>query len=266
MINKLKKNNRFIKFQSNQLLKKLTIKEKIIYGKINQYFTEYVNFYKIEINEILNIHNVFVSNYIEDCKNFKKTKNYKNARNKNFQLDRIHYDIILILSCLLLPHRFKIINEVFNFNYKNNNALFVGIGSGLEIFLLEDKISNYDAYDINISSFVKKKFKNNINQKIFKFNKKNYNYIFAIELLEHLQQPYILITEFYKSLEKNGILFSTTAKNIPQFDHHYNFTNQIKFEDKIKQIGFKILSKKIIKHLGFKDNLNSNNIFYRLQK
>ena len=268
MIDELKKKDRFIKLQSNQLLEKLNSKEIILYKEINIYFSDYVNFYKIPANEIIKIHNSFVQNYLEDCKKFFLTKDYKIARDKNYKLDRKQYDIILILSCLLLPHRFNILNELVNFNFKDkkNKTLFIGIGSGLEIFLLRDKIRNYEAYDINISSFVKKKFKDKINQKLYTYKKNLYYYIFAIELLEHLEQPFKMLDELYKSLYKNSILFTTTAKNIPQFDHYYNFTNKKKFEEKIKIIGFKILSKKILRHSGLKNNLNSNNILYKLKK
>ena len=118
MIDKLKDKNRFIKFQSSQLLTKFNDEDKIIYYKINQYLTEYLKFYNIKLEEVLNIHNSFIQNYIDDCKNFKITKKYETARSKNFKFGRIDYDIILILSCLLLPHRFNIINEIVNFDYK----------------------------------------------------------------------------------------------------------------------------------------------------
>ena len=66
---------------------------------------------------------------------------------------------------------------------------------------------------------------------------------------------------------KNGSkIICTTAKNIPQFDHLYNFKSQINFENKIKKIGFKIIFKKIILHNLDLQNIKSDNVFYIIKK
>ena len=55
-------------------------------------------------------------------------------------------------------------------------------------------------------------------------------------------------------------------KNIPQFDHMYNFRSQKSFEKRIKKIGFKIFLKKIILHEDEFQKIGSNNVFYILKK
>ncbi len=56
--------------------------------------------------------------------------------------------------------------------------------------------------------------------------KKKYDTIFAIELLEHLENPYEIMESFGRSLKKDGRLIITTARNVPQFDHLFNFTDE----------------------------------------
>ena len=67
-------------------------------------------------------------------------------------------------------------------------------------------------------------------------------------------------------MKKNSRLVCTTAKNIPQFDHLYNFTSSADFEKKVKKIGFKIFYSNKIDHLYDLQKINSNNIFYILKK
>jgi 2-polyprenyl-3-methyl-5-hydroxy-6-metoxy-1,4-benzoquinol methylase len=50
-----------------------------------------------------------------------------------------------------------------------------------------------------------------------------YDAILLIEVLEHLAKPQSLVSQAAKSLTEYGRMFLTTAIDIPQFDHLYNF-------------------------------------------
>ena len=69
-----------------------------------------------------------------------------------------------------------------------------------------------------------------------------------------------------KSLLQGGILYLTTAKNLPQFDHLYNFENPAEFEQKLKSYELEIIYKDVIVHNNLNREFSSNNIFYVCKK
>ena len=106
----------------------------------------------------------------------------------------------------------------------------------------------------------------NLKKKNFDFFENNFDTIFLIEFLEHLRKPYDFLEKIYRSMKNNSKIICTTAKNIPQFDHLYNFISAKNFENKVKKIGFKIKFKEKIIHDLDMERINSDNIFYILQK
>ena len=268
MIDLLSANDKFLRFQAKRVLDNLNTNQRVIYEKINSYLDKYIKFSGYENDDISVIYKNFIKDYTDDCKKFLKTGLYPIELNTNQRVQkREDYDLVLIISCLLTNHRFKIIEEIMSFNHYGDHSLFIGVGSGLEIYLLEGKIKNFSAYDISISNFAKTKFNKYIYEELYEFKEeRQYNDIFAIELLEHIKNPYDFLNELFKSLIEGGMLHCTTAKNIPQFDHLYNFIDNEEFIRNVKKIGFNIEYYCEIKHIGFDSKLNSNNIFYRLIK
>jgi 2-polyprenyl-3-methyl-5-hydroxy-6-metoxy-1,4-benzoquinol methylase len=159
----------------------------------------------------------------------------------------------------------KNISEAEN---NSDNCLIVGAGSGLELLLLRDKFRNVDAYDISISDFCKYKFSDlNLFEKKYDSGcEKKYDAIYAIELLEHLENPYEILSDFSQSLKKNGRLIVTTIKNVPQFDHLFNFSDENEFETKVKNLGFNVLHKQVIKHNYYLFRLDANKCFYVMSR
>ena len=54
----------------------------------------------------------------------------------------------------------------------------------------------------------------------------------------------------FKSLIEGGMLHCTTAKNIPQFDHLYNFIDNEEFIRNVKKIGFNIQNTAIVNFIS----------------
>ena len=257
----------FFSFQRRNILSKLNARQLKLYNQINKYLEEYLKFYNIGPKKVIGLYKRFLKSYALDCKQFIETNYYPaGLTGKINELDRMEYDIILIISCLLSFHRFRIIDEISNYKYISESSLFIGIGPGLEVFLIKDRFEKFDAYDLEISDFIKNIFNKNIYEKKFTFKKRTYKNIFAIEILEHLEKPYELLGELYNSLDKEGIISLTTAKNIPQFDHLYNFENENDFLQNIEKIGFQVVYRKLIEHQSSIKELNANNIFYRLKR
>ena len=239
--------------------------------KIDNYFNDFIDYNNIPFNDIIKRYNNFLIRYSSDIENFLSSGKYPYLLDKNKSVQRIDYHISLILSTVLTIPRHRIINNLYNYckNIKGN-ILIIGLGSGLELEILYS-LSSYkriDAYDISISNFVKDRFKNksNIVESEFNGNDEFYDFIIAIELLEHLSNPYQFLSMCYQSLKKEGIILTTTATDIPQFDHLYNFDNENYFEKKIKNIGLSISYSEEIKHHQLKKNFHPKNTWYILNK
>ena len=232
MIHKLADLDKSIKFQFSRIYNSNEEWFDVI-NLLNDYLNEYTNYYRISLEDTLDKYHQFVNRYIDDLKYFEKYRLYpfQIENSSEIHIDRTTYDIFLILSALVTKHRFQIMKNICKIILEAENCLIVGVGSGLELALLKDKFIDIDAYDMSISDFCKNKFSRlNLFEEIYESNLlQSYDAIFAIELLEHLEYPYKILHDFSKSLRKNGRLIITTAKNVPQFDHLYNFVNENEF-------------------------------------
>lgn len=248
-IEKISKQDMSIKFLFSRIINNLTDNELTYYKFIDQYFYDYCKFNNVTVEKIINTRFKFSKKYILDIKNFKNYKKYPFLFNDNFKLSRIEYDIILILSYLIEKHRFEIIKCILKKKY-TGNILFVGSGPSVEVALVKSFSSkcHIHCYDKNFNSFVQKKFKKEIFIGEYNFKKKNFfDYIFLIEFLEHIQKPFIFLNKIKKNLNKTGKIIMTTAINIPQFDHYYNFKEK-EILKKIMKYKLKSLFYKKIDH------------------
>ncbi len=262
-------NYRILDLQRNNLIKSFDEYDRKIYEQIENHVDQYIEFYNLTDSQVYDHHLSFLKIFLRHQELFNKDKKYPYERDGIItKIPRIQYDISLLLSCLLTKHRFEIMKNLSLFMKKNmGKVAIIGTGPGLEISLTKDLCKSIVAYDIEISDFVKIKFPRIFKKELFRFSKDTkYDYIFAIELLEHLHEPTELLRHIYQSLEVGGVTSLTTAKNIPQFDHLYNFDNEDIFERDLDQIGFKIKEKKIIKHNYLRKDNDVNNIFYILKK
>lgn len=267
MINSLIKKDARLKYFYSNLRSFLTSPQKILQKKIDKFLNIYCKYHKLDQKKILNLYFKFLKSYSKDCENFVKTRKYPyKLNNRTRKIERISYDLALIISCLVTSHRFGIMEQISKLKI-SHNCLFVGVGTGLEIFILKKKLKNYLAFDPGSSNFIfniiKKK---NFRKKNYNFSIENSDTIFAIEFLEHLSKPYEFLKKIFLSMKKNSKLICTTAKNIPQFDHMFNFHSQKSFENKVKRIGFKISFKKILPHKDNFQKIGSDNVFYILKK
>src|SRR5699024_3386826 len=108
-----------------------------------------------------------------------------------------------------------------------------------------------DAYDLSINKFLFEHFsKVTFNIELYHGQKKDhYDAIYLIELLEHLQEPFSLLKICRDSLSKRGKIFLTTATDIPQFDHLYNFSkDHTEFEHMLTQLNLKVCYTEYIPH------------------
>ncbi len=209
----------------------------------------------------------FIRSYNKDMKAFSQSGKYPLEINPEREiLNRYEYNVVLLFSCLFSPHRFRIMQLLDNRTEPVANGLFIGCGPGLEIELVKNKMKNLYAYDIIIDEFIIEKHPEVIfKQEYFDGtnSEKKYDAIYLIEILEHLSDPYDLLLKTQKSLSNDGQIFLTTATNIPQFDHLYNFNaDHIDFESWLAENNFSIDFMEDIPHETVTMNIEAKNRFY----
>jgi 2-polyprenyl-3-methyl-5-hydroxy-6-metoxy-1,4-benzoquinol methylase len=65
-------------------------------------------------------------------------------------------------------------------------------------------------------------------------------------VLEHIEDPFILLKKITGLLGKNGICYITTPINAPMIDHIYLFNNEEEIRKLFNSAGLKILEEKIV--------------------
>ena len=213
----------------------------------------------------------FIRAYNKDMKEFAKTGKYPlEIDQERPMLDRYAYNVVLLFSCLFSAHRFRIMQLIDQKSEQIENGLFIGCGPGLEIELVKSKMKNLYAYDLTMDDFLFEKHPKVIFKQEY-FDGKNddikYDSVYLIEILEHLSNPDELLTICRNALTESGKIYLTTATNIPQFDHLYNFEpDHIEFENGLKENGFNIELMEDIPHHSVTMNVGAKNRFYIISK
>ena len=266
---KLLENSRLFELQYTKLVENNTI-DNIVLDLLINYFVTYINYFDLSDELVSDKHMEFLSEYKIHLREFEKTGKYP-CQIKNYSSkERIDYDIPLLCSTFLSYHRYSIFETLYNkINVKDNESVVViGVGSGIELKMVNDKSKNIFAYDLEIGTFIKSAFPDvHFFEKHFSYEpKKTYDKIILIELLEHLENYKHLLFEVMKSLKPGGRIHFTTAVNIPQFDHLHNFElNDSNLENCILNNGFEIEYKLDLPH-NYKMNVVAYNCYYIIKK
>lgn len=240
---------------------------------IVDYLQLYCDFYGFDVGQVISSHLRFLQRFSEDLNLFVSTGKFPfQLGRREFQISREEYDLSLLLSTVLVEHRFRIMEYLYSADTRKGKSLLVGAGSGLEISLI-NRGQPIDAFDLSLSDFVKSYCSciTNISlheeQFVSAGREAQYSSIFLIEVLEHVEAPYQLLSEACQSLAGGGKIYATTIKNVPQFDHIYNFIDEQEFEKKALNLGLSVPERRVLPHVYFKHkSLDANNTCYTLQK
>ncbi|GEM_PF-675048 len=199
--------------------------------------------------------------YVRDIQAFIATGKYPlEIDPEQWDLDRTDYDLSLILSILMAPHRRVIMEEIAKTSIPRR-SLVIGVGSGIELGFIH-AADGGDAYDLYINGYARQAYPQwNFHEELYCPSVRRYEAVYAIELLEHLAEPYALIADSLESLEPGGRFITTTASNVPQFDHRYNFVSDEDFERQVEAFGFEMESKRVIPHEYGLMNIRASNVF-----
>ena len=195
--------------------------------------------------------------------NFAQTGQYP-ARIVAREIPRVEYDLALLLSTVLTRPRFRIMQLLVERALPAEASLFVGVGSGLELHLLRNRLKLAEAFDLRINPFLRDLLPTvAFCEAEFKAAAGRYDRIFLIELLEHLDSPYDLIAQCGAALNAGGQMHLTTATNIPHFDHRHNFSdNQTAFEPWLHAHGYEIAFREDIRHPPAPKDIGAMNTYY----
>ncbi len=203
-----------------------------------------------------------IRHYVYDIRAFIATGKYPLEIDPNqWELGRTDYDLFLILTILVTRHRCAIMEEIVK-TATSGRPLVIGVGSGVELSFIQAPDGG-DAYDLYVNSFARQAFPQwNFHEEWYRPNGGRYGTVYAIELLEHLAEPYAFIAECHESLTPGGLFITTTASDVPQFDHRYNFVSDEDFERRVCGLGFELESKRLIPHEYPRTDIRARNVFY----
>jgi len=245
-----------------------------LHNLLLNYVDKYIKYKSISSVELKKNYETFLKQYTKDAKEYLKTGIYPAIKNNCIKdtITREEYDVFLLLSTILTQHRFDIMFEIskgIRSIKDTKNALVIGSGVGIELEIIKDNYKHIDAYDIEIDKFCNETHKDVIfYEEEFNGNTTSrYDDIFIIELLEHIPNPYELLRDAKKVLNKNGRVIITLAVNIPQFDHVFNFDDMDEFNKQVNKLNLYIENEKNIQHKYLMNGLDfSSNIFVVLKE
>ncbi|MEO7427615.1 MAG: hypothetical protein ABI036_20695 [Fibrobacteria bacterium] len=234
---------------------------------VAEFLEGYAAFNKISPEAAVASYMATVRGYAKDIRAFIQTGKYPLELDPALpMLPRLDYDVFLILTILVTKHRCAIMEELLKFPARGK-ALVIGVGSGVELGFIGAPAGS-DAYDLYINSHARRTFPEwNLREEFYRpLAGRLYQAVYAIELLEHLDDPYAFLADCRDSLEPAGKLVVTTATNVPQFDHRCNFVSDDDFERRAAALGLRLEHKQPIPHDYARTQIGARNVFYVFAK
>ena len=88
-----------------------------------QYINKYIKYKQITAEEFKVNYENFLRQYTRDSKKYIKSNIYPAIENGiTYDISREEYDIFLLLSTILTQHRYDIMSEIYSHKIKNNRA------------------------------------------------------------------------------------------------------------------------------------------------
>jgi 2-polyprenyl-3-methyl-5-hydroxy-6-metoxy-1,4-benzoquinol methylase len=166
-----------------------------------------------------------------------------------------YYMNALLVSQILWKHHFNIFMffqetlKKINQNRDNVTILDIGPGHGFFSYLVKKEFPEYQSIDIvdisETSLEMTKKIigfdEDKINYKlqdIFDYDGvEKYDFIVLGEVIEHLDEPELILKKLGSLLKPEGVLWLTTPTNAPALDHVYLFNNREEVFSLVKSAG-----------------------------
>ncbi len=233
---------------------------------VAEYLDAYCQQYGFDVARVSVVYNGFVERYLDDLTAFRATGKYPTELSEQADISRVEYDLVLMLSYLLAAHRHSILSRLEE-QAIAAPTLVVGCGAGVELKVLDTLVHcpRIDAYDVALSEFcVAHNESVAFHQTVFADAEGKYGQAIAIELLEHVERPFRLLPRLLDSVSEGRVIF-TTAHDLPQFDHVYNFA-EYEVEEWLARHGERTIFVDKIMHHMFDGSTDVYNKFYVVER
>ena len=212
----------------------------------------------------------FLRRYMEGVARFIATEAYPEPPAPGCEpISRWEYDAALLLSVLVTEHRFRIMDLTAAQAGASGRVAVAGAGAGLEVELIKPSGCELHGWDLSLSETVAR-LHGDIALHECAFpdgGPGSFDRIFLIEVLEHVREPYELLAQCVRSLHPGGRVVLTTASNIPQFDHVFNFpVDHGEFRERTRELGLRIVQEVDIPHRWIASDIDSRNRFFVLER
>jgi len=215
---------------------------------IDTLLSDYATFHRLSPAAIVAAYDGFARVFARHLEHFRHYRQYPLEYATPATTDRITYDVSLLLSCVVNSARFRIIEKLLqSLQQMPGEGIFlvVGCGAGIELEIIQrtGRYQRVIAYDTDVSDFLRQRFSGfNLRKQVFDHScpESNIDTVLAIEILEHVDNPTALMKDIVSVLKPGGICLCTTATDLPQFDHRYNFTDIPLFQQQLQSLGFSL--------------------------
>jgi len=236
--------------------------------RVEEYVARFVRIHDRSTDDLIRAYERFLDRYMQDVEHFARTGEYPaQAGRSAAPIDRWEYDAALLMSVLVTDRRFRIMELVAEQRIPYGHVAVVGAGAGLELELLASPGCRLCGWDVALSERV-----SDLHPRVMLRRAafpqgvtRTFDAIFLIELLEHVADPYGLLESCAQRLAPGGRIVLTTATNIPQFDHLFNFPHDhAEFRARARAAGLHVEMEEDIPHRALSTDIGSRNRFFVL--
>lgn len=236
--------------------------------RVEEYVARFLCVHDRSPGDLICAYERFLDRYMRDVDHFARTGEYPaQTHGSAVPMDRWEYDAALLMSVLVTEHRFRIMELVAGQRIPYGQVAVVGVGAGLELELLDAPGCRLHGWDVALSERIPDLHpRAKLHRAAFPRGvTRTFDAIFLIELLEHVGEPYELLERCVRRLAPGGRIVLTTATNIPQFDHLYNFPrDHAAFRARVRAAGLRVLVEEDIPHRALATDVGSGNRFFVL--
>ena len=257
---------------ANQRVRASASHYKILHERIDYYLQAYCRFNGLDATQVLAHYEHFARRYNQHQKQYQQSRLYPYQYEAAAKVDRVEYDIALILSCISSVPRFGILQQLQTWlaSHQPQQLCVIGAGAGIELALMQTCLprAQVSAYDPELNPFLRQYFPAvDFHEQLFDSRaRQTFDTCLAIEVLEHLADPLAWLHQLHDAMPASSRLLCTTASHMPQFDHLYNFLDLPAFQQQLGAMGFVIEEHRELKSPAGFTGLPEQNDWFVLEK
>ena len=189
-------------------------------------------FHGLSPDDVTMLYLRFLRRHVENLQRFARTQRYPVELDGEVAVvPRVEYELALLMSTLTTFHRHRLMELLhgragLEGPNRPSSAVIIGVGPGLELDLLAGQYASLRGYDPHLSAFCEQHAAGaTLVSGFFDAGRAEPApaAYYVVEVLEHLEQPFVLADQVREAAAPGSRLIMTTIRDEPQFDHVYNF-------------------------------------------